>query len=294
MEIEDYSGIMTLQAETHQGGDENLGAITSINQQDIIYDDERHQIPVISGNSIRGLSRRLIFSDLLDRLDLILKNMDVFHALFNGGNLSSSGTPRFDLKFRKKMMQIPPFHLFGFAIGNSMIQSNLKVKQAILCCKENKNRIRPEYQNLCHKPSHEYLNTAFFTRRDESKGDLVSYLDADPTESKAQSAAQMKVEEYVLIPGAKFQVGFSLVNPTALEKACLAHVIRLWQEYGIIGGKSQKGYGEMELEMEDLPDPDPYVQSIEENAEMYQEAFETLYAKVKDTKKDKRQRKKEA
>jgi len=98
------------------------------------------RIPLVSGNAVRGMLRRRLMRDMLDRLGLDEQNTPkLHHALFSGGLLESTEecTGEVDIAFRKLVRDtIPPIGLFGTAIGNQMIQGSLLVEHAVPVARE--------------------------------------------------------------------------------------------------------------------------------------------------------------
>lgn len=83
-----------------------------VRRQTYIVDNAPIEIPVISGNSIRGTLRRLIWDDLLTRVNYTPTNMKIYHMMFTGGQLTAvdskdSGVIDIEMK-RKLRAELPP------------------------------------------------------------------------------------------------------------------------------------------------------------------------------------------
>lgn len=258
--------ITALQPLIH-GGNEKTGSVSLLNRQKWIVDGEPMSIPFISGNAIRGQMRRRAFHDLLERLDY---NLDLdstpgrrlYHALFTGGVLEEIGKDRqaMSLKMKANVYDvIPEVRLFGFAWGNQMVESQLKVGQGLPVCLELANFL-PNNQ----KPKtsfYQLISQNFHTRKD----------DLDRRED--ESITQMLVDYEVFLPGTVLFHEFRLEDPTDLDRSTLAYQIELWSRKPYLGGRSSTGHGQVKLDYDSKYDSKKYIEHYEENKK---EAVKTL------------------
>lgn len=238
-------GIVTALSPVTQTGDQKTGATSMLPYKDVWYQGDNVQVPYISGNSIRGRLRRLVMADLCDVLGFSFKNEHVWHAFFGGGQLQSIGPAGvIDLKFRKDITGlIPPVALWGFSLGNQVLESKMIVQDMDVLCEEMREYMPARFQGTCTESFHRFVSESMFTRKDD-KQDGTRKDDDSP-------AIQMKVGVQVLIPGTRFYHGFILRRyPSPVEVACLHHAIRLWNELPTIGGKSSTGFGRLKLDYE--------------------------------------------
>lgn len=273
MKSNNFQGIITALSPIHQSGDEKTGASVCLPRQ-IQYvedDDEFVELPFISGNSIRGYLRRLTMKDLCDLLDFKFTQMDVFHSFFDGGALQTMGNTQgmLDLELREKLISIPPIHIFGFSIGNQQITSIMQIDQALMCCNENKFRIPEIFHAKCIHDHSQFIDHAFFTRKDESGGSGIQKQTTDQT-------IQMKVDMETYIPGTMFYHKFSFDDATDLELSCFARMMEIWNERSSIGGKRSTGYGSLKLNYDDIPKTDLYLAYIKNNREKIIKTIEDL------------------
>jgi len=236
------SGTLKALSPIFHGGNEKTGSVVLLNRQKFITDNGAEEIPIISGNAIRGVLRRLIMSDMLEQVGYELdvstpRGQKLYHALFTGGVLEtvdekSSGV--IDLALKRSIVEtLPPVRLFGFSIGNQIIESKLKVGQGLPICTE-------LIAYLPVHPAHsiyELLSHHYQTRKDDLKAER----------EKGEQAVQMLIEHEVFAAGTEFYHEFKLEDPDEIDKSCLARVIELWKTKPYIGGKSAIGLGELKI-----------------------------------------------
>ena len=253
-------GFITAQSPIHHGGDEKAGNQSLIRRQAYIVDNSVIEIPVISGNAIRGVLRRMIWDDLLERVGYTLANMKIYHMLFTGGILEAvdskdSGLIDIDMKKRLRA-ELPPLAVLGTALGNQMFEGKLKCAIAQPICSELKEFLPDDLPVQPTTSIYELVSFDFMTRLDDIK----------EARQEGEAAHQMLMSFEVINPGTIFVHSFALDNPNDVEKAVLAHALNLWREHPWIGGKSGVGYGTVKLNYE-LDDDSAYLKFIEDNKE---------------------------
>lgn len=287
MSTQTYRGYLVAQSPLHHGGDEKSGATALVRRHKYLVPDGRVlNVPVISGNSIRGNMRRMVMSDMLIRIGYgELTNAKVYHMLFAGGSLESvdvgdSGKIDLGLK-RKYRTEIPPLGLFGTSIGNQMIEGKLKVGHAIPLCKEIAPMLAPEGEvrqladldsimtTARQRSYHELVGHDFQTRRDDLREDR----------EEGEAAHQMKVDLEVVAMGAVFEHTFSLWNASPLEAAVLGRAIDLWKVRPYVGGKSGSGYGRVGI-YHDAPDQEPWLAYMREHKDELKAVLASLEAAI--------------
>lgn len=254
------------------GGDEKTGStpvLRSITAWD--PDAATHvRLPFLSGNAIRGVLRRLVFRDLLDRLSIKPRDIGakLHHALFSGGVLEGAddATGKVELELRRKLRDaVPPLGLVGCSLANQMVPGSLVVQHAIPVCRESSAYL-PDSLRSDPRAQHSvrtFTDVSFATRRDELREERAT----------DEQAVQMKVDFEAFITGTLFWHGFALRYPSELEVSCLGHTIALWAEQPYIGGKASSGYGEVKLDYDGVPDPQPYIAYLTAEAESVRAAL---------------------
>jgi len=271
-------GTITALSPIVHGGNEKTGATVLLRREKFIIDGKPVDVPMVSGNAIRGYLRRLVMADFLKQVDYapdISKKggLRLYHALFTGGLLetvdaSSSGV--IDIEFKKKVVSlIPPAVMFGFSFGNQTIESKLKVGKAIPIAKELApflpDRFKPE------RSFYELITTAFQTRKDDLKAGR----------EKGEQAVQMIIEYEAFAAGTQFYHKFMIEDPTPLDEALFARMLELWEAKPFIGGKSSIGFGEIKFDYDFQGSSEPYLKFLKEHRDEIVEVLETLEGRKK-------------
>ncbi|MBU1999467.1 MAG: hypothetical protein KKE64_08260 [Candidatus Omnitrophica bacterium] len=226
-------GVITLRSPLSHGADEKMGTDTKFRRMTYMVSGEPMDVPIISGNSIRGQMRRVAAMDFLERLGLAKEKLltdSLYYMMFSGGALEKgAGKPYIDIGSKRQLREMMPFmSLFGGAIENQIMAGKLEVDHAIPICSE-----LIEYTNIEEKKSFwDMLEEIYYTRRDD--------LEEKSGEVKTQ---QMKYTTECLSAGTRLLHGFTLNYVNEVEEACFYNALRLWIEKDSIGGLSAIGHG---------------------------------------------------
>ncbi len=268
-------GVITAVLPVHHGGNENTGAIRTLNRlKTYTANGDIAEIPYLSGNGIRGYLRRLIMQDFFAMLDYPLdvskgRGLQLYHCFFSGGQLQSvdsSAAGAIDLHLKRDIVSLlPPVALLGFAIGNQMIPSKLKVLHGFPVCAELAHMMPDGL--MTETSFYDQLGHVFKTRRD----DLGS---SDDTEQPVQ----MILEYEVFIPGTKFIHSFMVEDPDDddVDLSCLARMIELWEEKPFIGGQSGTGFGQVNLAYDAELESDTYIEFVHKHKDDIRQVLEQL------------------
>jgi hypothetical protein len=191
-------------------------------------------VPAISGNSIRGLLRRLVMEDFCKKTGITSLSPEWYHRLFTGGTLSES-TGYEDIGKRLELIRMcPPIGLFGSAIGNQTIQGALKVGAPKLICSENKNGM---------DSYHNFIDIIFGTRLDSSKTETAIMIVGEDKETH-----QMKYEYEVFVPGSVFEMTLAIDTEEPILKSAFYTMLELFSEHSFILAKSSVGHGNIKID----------------------------------------------
>lgn len=269
METLTFEGTLTALSTIFSGGDDKTGVEQSLRRIDFMVGDERQDVPIIDGNSIRGNLRRLLLTDFFDRVGYEITTPKLFYLL-SGGALETVGRHgQLDLALRREIRaNLPPISLLGGSMGNQAFAGKLVVAKALPVCKE-LNDYLPMQSKLSF---HNFLTEAFATRRAEREApETVEY------KHKEEPTIQMKVQFECFAPGTRFYHKFMLLDALPIEKSCFAHMIDLWKQRPFVGGKMGSGYGELKIEYPTLDlTADAYLNYLEENKKAVQKSLETI------------------
>lgn len=257
-------GKIVAQSPIFHGGDEKAGSTPVLRTINIWVDGIGEvPMPYLSGNAIRGKTRRMIMRDLLNLVGYELTNIKLHHVLFSGGVLESveeevSGV--IDLAFRKRVREtLPPVALYGCAIGNQMIQGILTVEHMWPICSEYAQYLPEKYRadERVKQPVRVFTAEAFITRRDDLRAER----------KEDEQAVQMKVDYECFVPGTAFYHRWALLLPDPVQISCLGRVLELWAETPFIGGRSSSGDGKIQLFYDGVPSSEMYLAFVSEKRE---------------------------
>jgi len=218
-------------------GLKNYGKETDNDSDKLYFSKTFDRVPYISGNSIRGILRRLVMYDFCQLVGIEKLEKNMYHQLFTGGNITDS-TIYEDIAQREKYIAMcPMIGLFGSAIGNMTITGELKVGAMRPICKEHRTGDISFW---------ELLNTEFGVRRDDSK--LERDIKIITESAKKEKPQQMKYEYEVFIKGTEFNHQFICVTHDELIESAFYHTLSLFKQTPFVGGASAIGNGHISLD----------------------------------------------
>jgi len=283
MIIHKIEGVLTALSPIFHGGNEKTGSTVLLNRLKFIVDGKPTEVPIVTGNSVRGRLRRLLTRDFLENveyaMDLTQKSYQkLYHTLFAGGVLTSveeeSESGVIDLNLKARIVKnILPLRLFGASYGNQMIEGRVLIGHLLPICKELR-----EYTGIDSDISfYQLITHAFQTRRDELRVCKKRGKDKDEDEE----TVQMIVEYECFAPGTKFYHEIILTTTPEselIDLSALHRAIELWKQVPTIGGKSSIGFGKLRIEYKWPKDVDdkPYLEFIKKNKDEIQKALDEL------------------
>jgi len=254
MTYERFTGTYEAKSPVAHGSDEDFGMEQRLRTLEMLVRDDGEQyhedIPIISGNALRGQLRDILADDLLTRLDIEVGDM-LFHSLSGGGTLErgSGGSTLRRRDIQAIREHVPMLSLLGAAIGSQMIESKLNVGMLVPVAIETESYTDREASTSVF----EHIDEVFYTRMDDIEG-------------HTEETQQMRYVVEVLTPGTRFDHWMTLEGATDVERACLSHAFDLFSKNPHIGGMQSRGHGRVSFEYDPvLPDSEPYVSYIEDN-----------------------------
>ena len=265
-------GIVTaLSSITHNGGEKN--GITALLRREkfILPNGDYEDIPLISGNSIRGQLRDVGMYYMLSRLGYGIEEKDgtvkglplpAFDFLFSGGALTSKGSAPLDIDYFRKMRELVPLvGLFGGAVGNCIMPGKLKVGKMIPIAIETLHIIPEKFRMKEIKSVWDYCQLEMYVRKDDEKNEYLRRmidgqtrkLLADPTkrgEVRRSGPQQMMYYIETIAAGTKFYWKIALEDVTDIEFEAFLTTILQYSKFATVGGKSGTGLGEIAIKMD--------------------------------------------
>ena len=270
-------------------GDSTGGTISVFRREKMLVDGRIMEIPVISGNSIRGLLRDRGMRFMLRALGDPVLSPGAFDFLTSGGALSKTAGRGIDIGFARRLRNlIPLVGIFGGACGNQIPPGKLQVGKWYPVCTEMRSKLPLAVRDLPEAALSVFDMTDLhsFTRTDDKKNDhMQKWLPAPERTlleapnvtkdkegrevAKKEPAQQMRYTQEVLIAGVKFSCWFLLQDVTPLEKAAFASALYEWSKAPFIGGQSRHGLGLIELDLSNWMQVMPLARFAEAESERF-------------------------
>lgn len=268
------------------GGDSPGGNENPLNKIKVTVEEDgesfKEDVPIISGNSVRGILRDRVAYDYLDQLDVQVGDA-LAYALYSGGYLDRGGG-KIDRRLREQVREnIPMLSVFGTALQSEAMRSKLDTGIVF--------PIASETENYTGIPSDEsvaeYQDTISYTRLDDLKEAGSPEIRDTLKEDAVQTAedadrAQMKRNRFrVLAPGTPFKQDLTLRHATDVERGVVGRAFDLFEENPVFGARSAVGHGRVAFEFEeDRPDATPYLEYLEDNRDDLREYVTELDAQL--------------
>jgi CRISPR type IV-associated protein Csf2 len=284
-----FEGTMTgLTSISHIGDTHGVNA--KLRREKIVQPDGTvEEVPVISGNSIRGILRDRGMLHMLRTLGYGVEAGEVvtglslaaFYFLFSGGALTKTGSRGLDIDEARKWREaIPLVALFGGAMGNQIMPGKVKIGKAIPICAETLHLIPERFVNGNIQSVWDMCQEEAYTRRDDEKNENLRQLIAPEVRGllEAKAAAgrkkakegddvveatgqkqQMRYYVETLAAGTKLFWGVTLDDVTDLEFEAFCVTLAEFSRFPYIGGKSGVGHGKVKVEFDDWIEIDPHI-----------------------------------
>jgi CRISPR/Cas system CSM-associated protein Csm3 (group 7 of RAMP superfamily) len=231
-----WSGTITATSSIAHAG-ESRGIIAMLRREQVIQpDSSTAQVPIISGNSVRGRLRRLAEEMLRDVLQYEGQlTISAAHALRAGGSLTKVGEPLSGSRLAQIRAHIPLIGVFGAAAGGRVIDGCLNVGKLV-----------PLVTETDHVTGHTSSLAAFnivqienYTRLDDS----TTHNFPITTDPSAGNDTQMLYQVETFRPGTTFTTQITLLRPTEMEAAFFNTILTEFLAHPRIGGHLAIGLG---------------------------------------------------
>lgn len=263
----ELSGAITALSSIIHSGGESLGNTTKLRREKFVQPDGSvEEVPVLSGNGIRGRLRDLGMAHFCRALGYGVRDdggegltLPAFYFLFSGGSLTAGdGGKALDLAYARKLREmIPLVGVFGGAVGNQILPGKLIVDKAYPICRETAHLLPEGYRS--EESIWGYLQEEMYTRKDDEKdehkrrfigaGTQQLLLGGMSKQALTESGPQQMmyyVESFAA--GTRFFWRLLLTDATDVEfeafLACLAEFSRA----PYLGGRSAAGLGHVALQ----------------------------------------------
>lgn len=201
-----FEGEMTLLTSLSHIG-ESRGINAKLRREKVIQPDgSDEEVPIVSGNSIRGILRDRGMLHMLKVLGYGVNeetgevnglSLPAFYFLFSGGTLTRDlGNRGLDIdEARKWRNLIPLVALFGGAMGNQIMPGKAKIGKAIPICKETKHLLPERFAEGNLVSIWDLCQEEAYTRRDDEKNEQLRQLISPDVRGLLEDAAREKTNE---------------------------------------------------------------------------------------------------
>jgi len=294
--IQRIEGLFRLRTPAHQGGDEKTGMINTLHRTTVFVDGELHEVPYVSGNSIRGKFRRRLGEDFFGLLGYEpvknpLPSERLYYLLKAGGGgfeqIRGQQAGVIDLALRSKIREMFPIvDLLGGSLGNQPIESTVDTFDLLPICQEVHavGGIPDEFLEARGIDATKLPSFYNLTYMDYSthKDDLRDYRDdQNSAPDEKRPSVQMKYETELFARGIRFYHRWILKTSRPETVGAFWRGIRLFLEDPTIGGGSAKGWGECDISYDGYEEglDAPYLEFVGEEKDEIR-AFITELGKV--------------
>jgi hypothetical protein len=240
-----WEGHATARSSIAHGG-ETLGTVTYLRREAFLTPHHgRTNIPVISGNAVRGSLRDTAAMLLWEALDRPTLPMPVAHALWAGGALvKSKGQPLTGQRLADLRTMVAHIGVFGAAGGGRILDSALTVAKMVPHCTQTQHLFPDAPPATATLDMHDLLQIEYYSRIPDTAR-LTGVT--DPNEDTNPDDGLMRYGTETFIAGTTFDTMFALTNATPDEYAFFTETLTTWLSNATIGGKTGRGHGRIDL-----------------------------------------------
>jgi hypothetical protein len=218
--------------------EEQTGYSTKFRRINFDVNGEYMPVPVLSGNSIRGVLRRLGANHLLEKIELASDDIPdgSYYCLYSGGILTKGKKTASEPDFKRQVRQINPFlSLFGSTMRQQMLSGKLQVGMGIPIAQET-----AQYTGIeSERRLFDMLQEITYTRRDDRETKEEKTIESE-------NKHQMLMTVETLLPGVELYHGFTLRRVNEFELACFYAILKEFEKHPYLGGAIRIGHGKVE------------------------------------------------
>jgi CRISPR type IV-associated protein Csf2 len=280
--------VTALSSISHNGG-ETFGTTAKLRREKFMQPSgEVEEVPVVSGNSMRGALRDLGMLHMCSALgygvdhetgDVQGLPLSAFYFLFSGGTLTSTGGERIDIDYARRLRAlIPLVGVWGGAVGNMILPGKARFGKLIPIVRETVHLIPERFHPANPVSVWECVQEEMYTRKDDEKNEALrrmigagarTLLDDPGTrktalaEGRGEGAVQMMYHIETIAAGMQFHWRVDLDDVTDIEFEAFLTCLAEFSRRPYIGGKSGTGLGHVAVSMEDWIEIDSRLQALD-------------------------------
>jgi hypothetical protein len=251
-----WQGTITARSSLAHGGD-TRGTITLLRRELIVGPGGAAvPVPLISGNSFRGVLRRTGETMLREILDYDGQlPLSAVHALRGGGALAkTSAEPLSGQRLADLRALIPQVGVFGCAAGGRIIDGCLQVGKVLPNVAECA-ALHPVPLPPPAPPATRATQIETYARRDDAGSHDFTVAAAGSDSGDAGMLMQYRVETFPA--GTVFSAWLRLTRATATEAAFFTDVLARFTAEGRLGGRAAIGHGLVDVRLPLAPGSPP-------------------------------------
>jgi CRISPR type IV-associated protein Csf2 len=184
-QVQFHGRVTALSSISHNGG-QSFGISSKLRRETFVQPDlTTEEVPVISGNAMRGVLRdrgMFHFCRCLGYGDPITTeegkvtgvcglSKTAFYYLFSGGSLTAAGKGMDIDRARELNRMIPLASVLGGAIGGQIMPGKVKIGKMIPICRETNHLLPETFQMPTAQSIWEYTQEEMYTRKDDAKNE---------------------------------------------------------------------------------------------------------------------------
>jgi CRISPR type IV-associated protein Csf2 len=273
--------VTCLSSISHNGG-QTAGITSMLRREKFVQPDGSvEEIPLLSGNAMRGLLRDRGMLHMCKQLGYGVDEqtgtvkgltLNAFYFLFSGGALSSDGGKTLNIDQAREMRAlIPLVGLFGGALGNQIMPGRIKMGKLIPIVSETMHLMPERFRPIQPQSIWEYLQEEMYTRKDDERNEHLRTVIL-PAERKRlpgslgqESLMKVEKEDYeedtrkpqqmmyfveTLCAGTQFYWKIVLDDVTDIEFEAFLTTLAEFARLPYVGGKSNIGLGEVSVKFD--------------------------------------------
>ena len=298
METIVFEGTVTALSSIAHNGGQSFGVNTLLRREKFVQPNGTVEaVPVISGNSLRGMLRDVGMRHMCHMLgygDEDGLELPAYYFLFSGGALTKDKTRGLDEEAARELRRlIPLVGIFGGAMGNKIMPGKVKIGKLLPICTETQHLLPDEYQRGALSVW-EYVQEEMYTRKDDEKDENLrqlltprvrglladvarANLDNDQPQTDTGEHQQMRYYTETIAAGTPFYWKIVLDEPTEIEFEAFVTCLVQFSKKPYIGGNSRIGMGEVAVHFDNWYTIDSRVQAVDANDRAVDMAIGTRY-----------------
>lgn len=274
---------VTALSSIYHGGGNSIGISSKLRRERFVQPDGSvEEVPIISGNGIRGLLRDRGMYHMCRALGYGVNeesgevqglSLAAYYFLFSGGALSQGASRAIDIdKARELRRLIPLVGIFGGAAGNMIMPGKIKIDKMIPICAETLHLLPAAYHLPNASSIWDYTQEEMYTRKDDEKNENLRMLIAPttralleveaagkralpasaPQEEATGQKQQMMYYVETLAAGTQFAWSVILQDVSDAELEAFAVTLAEFSKAPYIGAKSNVGLGKVAIDILDF------------------------------------------